>query len=96
MRANGTSDTEFEGSIYRKLSNWPMLCLDDVGVFKASDRHREKICNVLDYRKDKPTFITTNLTYDGLIENFDERVFSRICAGEQIEVTGEDMRLMRK
>lgn len=80
-RPDGGSFEEFEQSIYRKLSNTGLLCLDDVGVKRPTETQREVFNNVIDLRAGKPLVITTNLDHKQFEDVFDARTFSRLWGG---------------
>lgn len=85
MRSNGTTDYEHESSIYKKVSEYPLLCLDELGSSKQSDKHREKLNNILDHRKGKPLIVTTNLSSERFEEVYDARTHSRLWGGSEGE-----------
>jgi DNA replication protein DnaC len=66
--------------LIKKIRSPRYLFIDDIGVSKSSDFIQEKIYNIFNYRCEYglPTFVTTNLTYTEIIQEFNERMASRI------------------
>lgn len=98
MHSNGVVEHVHEGSIYRKIADYPLLCLDELGSTKQTDRHRDKLNNILDIRKEKPLIVTTNLSSEKFEEVFDARTLSRLWGGSEgqgcvILCEGKDRRL---
>ncbi len=52
------------------LNRYSLLIIDDLGIERNSDFALEQVFNVIDsrYRSKKPLIITTNLTYDRILE----------------------------
>lgn len=69
------------------------VCLDDFGLREASASAYEILHRLLDLRAGKPTCITSNINPGEFTSVYDQRIASRVLAGTQIEVTGEDLRL---
>jgi hypothetical protein len=58
-----------------KMTNYPLLFLDDLGKEKMTDRMASVLFALIDQRTQKklPTVITTNLTGDTLLERFHDK-----------------------
>ncbi len=91
-------ESEFE--VLRNVIDAPLLVLDDVGAERGTEWAKEKLALIINYRyaKDLPTVITTNLSFDGGLEEsfssrFDDRTESRIYEMCKIvRVEGNDRR----
>lgn len=64
------------------LLNSEILLIDDLGtepIFKNVTK--EYLYNIINQRQinKKPTFITTNLSLDNILDKYDERIFSRLA-----------------
>ena len=93
----------FEGEkegILKKISNVPLLVLDDFGVERTSDYTIEKTYEIIDtrYRSGKPVIITTNQDVEKWFKCRDikmERIYSRIremCSITLPRFTGSERR----
>lgn len=92
-------NSETENSYISKLSNIPLLIIDDVGAEKVSDWSRQTFYTLIDrrYRQMKQTIITSNLSLDNLAKNIDDRITSRIIEMCEIVSLGKiDYRLKTK
>lgn len=72
-----------KGEILRRISNVPLLILDDVGVERDTAYGYEKVQEIIDtrYRSGKPLIVTTNLSPQELQNPTDiryKRVYDRI------------------
>lgn len=95
----------FDGSGYEneiiieKLSNVPVLILDDMGAEKASDWVAETMYILIDerYGNMKPTVITSNYSPSELAQRFGDRIVSRIMEMcRVIEIKTSDKRKDRR
>ena len=84
----------------QELWNWWGRCsltvLDELGVReRASDFAYEAVKRCLDRRENKPAVFISNLGPKKLAALYDDRIASRLCCGEVIEITG-DRRTQKK
>jgi len=71
------------------------LFLDDFGSNKESEFTLDCMTMILDYRYENklPTVITSNASFDELLENVGARVYSRLIGMcKEVEITGKDRR----
>lgn len=80
------------GQYQRRLAEVPWLFLDDLGIRAPTDAMRQYLFDLLEYRKDLPLVITSNLSPEGLAELYDDRIISRLTAGTVLEIDGDDRR----
>ena len=78
-----------------KFKECKLLIIDDLGGEKTTDRSKEFLQSIIDYRYSNylPVIITTNLSADELKMRYDERTIDRlrdIC--EFLTITGESNR----
>lgn len=74
--------------------NCPLVVLDELGAReKVSDTGYEAIIRLLDARDNWPLVVVSNLDGDGIARIYDARIASRIMAGSQFELRGEDRRI---
>jgi len=76
----------------------PCLFFDDLGTEKLTDHNSETISSLIDsrYRRELPTWFTTNLEPTELAQRYGDRTISRLAAiCEFVAVDGDDRR-MRK
>lgn len=85
IKFHSTRNMALAEELVRKLSVCPVVALDDLGVERIRGSYREdfstlKLDRILDerYKRQLPTFFTTNLDYDELISNYGARMFSRL------------------
>lgn len=96
------SDLEGKDSIIRKYLDCDLLCIDDLGTENTIKNVTvEYLYFIINERLqvNKNTIITTNLTPQQIMQNYDERIFSRIANKKDcilINMTGDDLRLSRK
>lgn len=89
---------EKKTEILRRISNIPLLILDDVGVERDTTFGYEKVQEIIDtrYRSGKPLIVTTNLSPSELKEPKDmryKRVYDRILEMcHPIKVNGDSRR----
>ena len=99
-RITNTLSGMFEGKqeYIDSLSNFPLICIDDLGAERGTEYVGEIVHNIIDsrYREGLPMIITTNLTAEQLKRPEDvrkKRIYSRLlemCI--PIEVEGTDRR----
>jgi DNA replication protein DnaC len=73
-----------------------LLIIDDLGTEMNNSFTASQLYLILNERllKQKSTIISTNLSYDNIIANYGERVYSRIIGNYSIrKIIGEDIRL---
>lgn len=100
-RISNTVSGMFEGKqeYYDGLNNFSLLALDDLSAERKTEYMQEIVYNVIDsrYRAKLPLIVTTNLTWQELVNPKDityQRIFSRLlemCVPVKFE--GEDKRL---
>lgn len=80
-----------------KLSEVPLLVIDDLGSRNPSDSFLDFLYSLFDKRyenrKTHGTIITTNFNALTLRDSFGDRIFSRITCGEIIKFNGKDRRM---
>ena len=81
-RAKGY-ETDEEIEFMRKIKNYSLLVIDDLGAERDTDFALEKLYAVIDarYQSEKPTIYTTNITMKDMREGTDlryERLFDRV------------------
>ncbi len=89
---------ESEKRILDKYSKVPVLVIDDLGAEKISDWSRQVMYLLIDrrYRNCSQTIITSNLTHQGLADQLDARIASRVAEmGAVIEMGSTDHRVQR-
>ena len=90
-----------KSSILEPLLTCDVLVIDDLGTEPINKNVTlEYLYLVINERQlaGKPTIITTNLTPDGVINRYGERIFSRInnkLISLNIKLDGQDMRLKK-
>lgn len=93
-RRSGSEEMSFS-EVLTDYSSAYLLCIDDVGVEKLTPFVAEQFYSIINDRiwRGLPTFMTTNLSIDGLREHLTPRVFSRLLPKvDIIEMTGPDLR----
>lgn len=84
-------------TIVGDLINKDLLILDDIDKVKSSDSFYEFLYVLINsrYSSNKPTVITTNLSFDGLHKHLGDALVSRIYDknGIFLEVTGRNRRI---
>ena len=89
---------ESEKRILDKYSKVPVLVIDDLGAEKISDWSRQVMYLLIDrrYRNCSQTIITSNLTHQGLADQLDARIASRVAEmGAVIDMGSTDHRVKR-
>lgn len=84
-----------ETEILRWVESAPILVLDDVGVRTMTEVQSDILLRVLDLRLGRPLIATTNCTAVTLPQMVGERCASRLRAGSQFRMAGEDRRVSR-
>jgi DNA replication protein DnaC len=82
-----------ETEIFRWVEWAQVLVLDDVGVRLLTEVQSDILLRVLDLRFGKPTIVTTNCTAETLPQMVGERCASRLRAGAQFRMVGNDRRI---
>ncbi|OQB25423.1 MAG: Primosomal protein DnaI [Firmicutes bacterium ADurb.Bin182] len=91
-----------EGTNIEDVMNVPVLCIDDLGTEPMmTNITREYIFSILNERLNAGlnTVVATNLSYDDILDRYEERVFSRLISLRYCKVLmleGEDVRLSVK
>lgn len=79
--------------------NADILIIDDLGTEPVlKNVTKEYLYNLINVRQvnNKPTFISSNLTFDNLLDRYDERIFSRLMNKNlaiNIQLTSKDKRI---
>jgi DNA replication protein DnaC len=101
IKSSFDSDShEKESSVIERYTNTPCLILDDIGVEKTTDWTLQTLYTIIDrrYKDMKQTLITSNITLQQLRDKLGERIPSRISemcgAGNILELSGKDRRLV--
>jgi len=70
-----------ETAIADRLTNTPLLCLDDLGAERLSEFGRALMGYALDrrYRDNMQTIVTSNLSMADIANKIDDRIASRLC-----------------
>ena len=86
-----------ERSVVDEYSRADLLVLDDMGSEKVSEWSRQMTYLLLDrrYREMKQTIITSNLDLQGISQQIDDRVASRIADGEIVVMPKKDWRVQK-
>lgn len=81
--------------LVEKLSNAPLLIIDDLGQGDITDNYKRFIYSVINKRWSAalPMVLTTNLVGKEFREMFGDAVLSRVSDGEIWKFTGKDHRL---
>ena len=78
---------------WKGLRDVSLLVVDEIGIGMSHEWRIEMLWKVLELRKDRPLIFTGNLSPNGIGEQFDSRIKSRVAGGTLIEFTGPDIRL---
>lgn len=84
-----------ETEILRWVESASILVLDDVGVRPMTEVQSDILLRVLDLRMGRPLIATTNCTALTLPQMVGERCASRLRAGSQFRMGGDDRRVSR-
>lgn len=80
--------------VWDRIGKAPLVVLDDVGCReRVSDLHYETVKQVLEERAGRPLAVLSNLNLAGIVEIYDDRIFSRLSAGSVVELVGRDRRI---
>ena len=75
------------GEIYKELLSVDLLIIDDLGTENAHSFRFTELFNIINSRaiaNNKKTLISTNLSVNELLKNYDERIFSRFAGNYNI------------
>ncbi|MCL2253003.1 MAG: ATP-binding protein [Lachnospiraceae bacterium] len=92
-------DKEEATMVHEDLSTCDLLIIDDLGTEKMSDFTISQLFSCLNSRhlNQKATVISTNLSFEQLLDRYTERIFSRIYSNyEHLLLTGTDIRMVKK
>ena len=92
-RASGDDDT------LELLLSCDLLILDDLGTEFHSQFYQSTIYNIINTRmnRNRPTIISTNLNYDEISHQYDERITSRIYTNYNCyQFVGQDVRVLKR
>lgn len=81
------------------LLSCDLLILDDLGTEFRSQFYQSAVYNIVNTRmnRKKPTIISTNMDYDGISYQYDERITSRIFTTYTcLQFVGTDVRVLKK
>lgn len=91
----GRKEGNFE-ELYEILQNADLLIIDDLGAEVSNPVSTQFFFDILNKRSSKKMIISTNLTMDGILKKYTDRVFSRICESfEILHFAGEDIRIQK-
>lgn len=78
-----------ENHLMKRYKECLVLIIDDLGVSRNNDWQVEKISEIIRerYNNQRPTIITTNLTFAQIEETFDARIRSRLEAMSNLVIT---------
>ncbi|NCB48043.1 MAG: hypothetical protein EOM55_00205 [Clostridia bacterium] len=97
-----TTFDDSKSSLLDGVLNADVLIIDDLGTEpKLKNVTEEYFYLIINERltKNKSTIITTNLSLEGILEKYGERVFSRLCNKRNsilLKMDNKDLRLKRK
>ncbi len=79
---------ETEANVIDRLTQAPLLVLDEVGVMTGTDNEMLILFDVLDgrYREGLPTIVSSNLNRQGLQDTLGERMYDRLRDGGKVLV----------
>lgn len=81
VRDTWRRDSEIsESQLLRKLTDFPLLVIDEIGVQYGTDGERAIVFDVMDrrYREMRPTILMTNLDKEAFREAIGDRVYDRL------------------
>ncbi|MCD8037134.1 MAG: ATP-binding protein [Clostridiales bacterium] len=93
------SDDEEYSSFYDDVLSVDLLIIDDLGTEFSTSLVSAQFFNIINERmaNRRPTIISTNLTPDGIKEQYSDRVLSRITDEfELLRLTGKDIRVQKR
>lgn len=87
-----------EGEIYKDILSVDLLIIDDLGTESINSMKFTELFNIINSRilSNQKTLISTNLSVNELLKNYDERIFSRFAGHYNIcRFFGDDIRLQK-
>ncbi len=88
-----------DGDIYKHILNVDLLIIDDLGTESINSMKFTELFNIINSRilsNNSKTLISTNLSVNELLKNYDERIFSRFAGNYNIcKFFGDDIRLQK-
>ena len=88
-----------DGDIYKHILNVDLLIIDDLGTESINSMKFTELFNIINSRilsNNTKTLISTNLSVNELLKNYDERIFSRFAGNYNIcKFFGDDIRLQK-
>lgn len=87
-----------EGEIYKEILSVDLLIIDDLGTESINSMKFTELFNIINSRilSNQKTVISTNLSVNELLKNYDERIFSRFAGHYNIcRFFGDDIRLQK-
>lgn len=94
-------NVEDEGEYLRIMNRSRLLIFDDFGAERDTDYALEKVYNAIDsrVRMNRPMIITTNLSFDDMMQNPDiryRRIYDRIFENcHPVELSGSSFRIIK-
>lgn len=84
------------GELFEILQEADLLIIDDLGAEVSNPVSTQFFFDILNKRNGKKMIISTNLTMDGILKKYTDRVFSRLCQNfEILHFAGEDIRIQK-
>lgn len=80
------------GALKEKIRHSPCLFLDDLGLRPPTESMFHALFDVMELRANRPLVICSNKTLSQLAALYDDRIISRLSAGTQLLIDGEDRR----
>ena len=88
-----------DGDIYKNILSVDLLIIDDLGTESINSMKFTELFNIINSRilsNNTKTLISTNLSVNELLKNYDERIFSRFAGNYNIcKFFGDDIRLKK-
>lgn len=82
------------GEIWRAWERVELVVLDEIGTrSKATDFQYETLKRAIDAREGRPAVFVSNLGLNAIRSLYDDRIASRLAAGEVVELQSADRRL---
>lgn len=79
-------------ALQEKIRNTPCLFMDDLGLRPPTESMFHALFDIMELRAGKPFVICSNKTLSQLAALYDDRIISRLSAGTQLLIEGEDRR----
>ncbi len=94
---NKFQNRESEAQFIRRMCNYDILVIDDVGTEMSSEYALSVMYAVVNRRHvdAKQTIYTTNMNARQLIDHYGKAMVSRMCAGKIIKFKGSDCRVKK-